>query len=141
MGLDMYLEGRKYNAGRIQPMEDGFKIKEVVLELGYWRKHPNLHGYIVQEFADGEDNCQDIMLDRDCLTKLRAAIVDNILPDTTGFFFGKSPKADSMNADEKAWFEEQKAEDLKTIDAAIAWLGPEPYKGDVWRSVIYRASW
>jgi hypothetical protein len=27
-------------------------------EVGYWRKHPDLHGYIVETFADGVDACQ-----------------------------------------------------------------------------------
>ena len=57
MGLDMYLEGRKSRYDK-QETEDGFPLQTKVLELGYWRKHPNLHGYIVQEFADGVDECQ-----------------------------------------------------------------------------------
>ena len=68
MGLDMYLTGEKYffayppEEARI-PHEDGFEVRSQILRLGYWRKHPNLHGYIVNNFADGEDNCQSIFLD------------------------------------------------------------------------------
>jgi len=59
MGLDMFLHGEKYFWGHNgkRPKEDGFEVKEHILELGYWRKHPNLHGYIVQTFADGKDEC------------------------------------------------------------------------------------
>jgi len=33
-----------------------------IYELVYWRKHPDLHGFIVTTFADGVDNCQQIWL-------------------------------------------------------------------------------
>lgn len=49
MGLDMYLEGKEHIGGE-------------TVELGYWRKHPDLHGYIVGTFADGKDICQEIPL-------------------------------------------------------------------------------
>lgn len=71
MGLDMCLyEGEK--------------------EIAYWRKHPNLHGYIVQNFADGVDECQKIRLNKDDVEKILNAVVSNSLPVTTGFFFGVS---------------------------------------------------
>jgi hypothetical protein len=56
MGLDMYLTGEKFLMTR-NLEEDGFRLRSKTLELGYWRKHPNLHGYIVQTFADGTDEC------------------------------------------------------------------------------------
>ena len=66
MGLDMYLTGRKsygYMASKNEVLkEDGFPVREKVLEIGYWRKHPNLHGYIVENFAGGVDECQEIFL-------------------------------------------------------------------------------
>ena len=60
MGLDMYLKGNKfYWTNWREPeknlTEEGFKLTEKTLELGYWRKHPNLHGYIVKTFAEGVD--------------------------------------------------------------------------------------
>ena len=61
MGLDMYLTGEKFvMATGLQ--EDGFPLRSKTLELGYWRKHPNLHGYIVQTFVGGKDECQEIYL-------------------------------------------------------------------------------
>ena len=80
MGLDMNLYGRKliaYNRWdeKAAPlMEDGFPVSDVILEMGYWRKHPNLHGYIVNIFADGEDECQEIELSEEDLLKIAAAI-------------------------------------------------------------------
>ena len=71
MGLDMYLEGHKFHSsyylnGYPKPKPtcpDGFEIKSTTLDLGYWRKHPNLHGYIVNTYAEGKDECQEIYLD------------------------------------------------------------------------------
>lgn len=67
MGLDMYLTGSKFlftnwEHPEKNRKEDGIEIESVRLRLAYWRKHPNLHGYIVQTFADGKDECQEIEL-------------------------------------------------------------------------------
>jgi hypothetical protein len=59
MGLDMYLKGEKLVMNTsLDLREDGFRLSSKTLDLGYWRKHPNLHGYIVQTFADGK--AQDV---------------------------------------------------------------------------------
>lgn len=129
MGLDMYLEGRKFIHGidkKERPKEDGYELKYRILELGYWRKHPNLHGYIVQTFADGKDDCQDIELGAEDLQKIINAIKANKLPETTGFFFGKSDGSETP-------------EDIRILEAAIQWLKTE--EPGVWRNVVYRASW
>ena len=75
MGLDMYLYGE----------ENGEQI-----ELGYWRKHPNLHGFIVQTFANALDDCQKIELSVKDLQTVYEAVNVEALPETEGFFFGKS---------------------------------------------------
>ena len=82
MGLDMYLEGEKHlftdfrNPQSI-PLEDGYRLKTRVVELGYWRKHPNLHGYIVNTFAEGIDNCRPIALEANDIEKIIDAAVNN----------------------------------------------------------------
>jgi len=88
MGLDMYLNGRAFLWK--EERRDGYRLREVEIELGYWRKHPNLHGYIVQHFAGGKDLCQDIPLTAENMIQIVAAIQDKALPETTGFFFGSS---------------------------------------------------
>jgi hypothetical protein len=128
MGLDMYLEGRKFCHSSNRKRLEGFPIKEIVLELGYWRKHPNLHGAVVQTFADGIDECQDIELNSADLQNLKEMVLVGSLPPTTGFFFGQS----SIDQSEQA-------RDVQILDAALEWLlAPDP---DHWKSVIYRASW
>lgn len=133
MGLDMYLEGRKYimedwSNPNNNETEEGFRVKQKVYDLGYWRKHPNLHGYIVQEFAAGEDNCQDIELGQEELIQLIDAIKNKRLPSTTGFFFGKSDGSD-----------DEMQEDLSVFTRALIWLQVKDDRH--FRSVVYRASW
>lgn len=131
MGLDMYLEGRKYvsenyNHPEKNRMEDGFRIKGVTLELGYWRKHPNLHGFIVQTFADGVDQCQEIPLSKENLAKILQAIKGEELPETKGFFFGASDGT-------------EKDEDTGIFRSALKWLMSD--ETGYSNSVVYRASW
>ena len=71
MGLDMYLRGDKFittfddtkrdkdgKALRVKrPVVDGFDVEKHILDLGTWRKFAPLHVYIVNEFADGVDEC------------------------------------------------------------------------------------
>lgn len=135
MGLDMYLRGRKLMTQRYvgdkekAPKMDGFFISEVELELGYWRKHPNLHGFIVQTFAKGNDNCQQIDLSAEDLRRIITGIEARLLPHTQGFFFGTS-----------AGTKEEQDEDLAVFRAALEWVTAEdPDKN--WRSVYYQASW
>ena len=129
MGLDMYLTGEKFimTADGMNPQEDGFRLRSKTLELGYWRKHPNLHGYIVQTFAGGEDECQTIDLS-DHIRTIIAAVQARDLPDTTGFFFGVSDSSP-----------ERLEEDIAIFENALAWL--ETDESGVVRFIKYRASW
>jgi hypothetical protein len=129
MGLDMYLNGDvfftyEHPNRQLPPFE---KVGEVY-QLGYWRKHPNLHGFIVQTFADGVDECQEIELTPERIGTIIAAVKSRELPETTGFFFGESDDSD-----------EQTAHDVQVFEEALKWLETE--EPDVWRSVTYRASW
>ncbi len=125
MGLDMYLTGERYFHNRGWPPKRGQKKAELI-DLGYWRKHPNLHGYIVEQFAGGEDDCRKIDLEADHIRQIIAAIEADQLPETTGFFFGTSDGS-------------EKPLDLQIFREALAWL-EEPEDG-VWRSITYQASW
>lgn len=123
MGLDMYLIGEVFFCGARTRGEP----KGEYYHLGYWRKHPNLHGYIVRHFADNEDKCQRIELTADDIRQIIDAVKARLLPQTTGFFFGKSDGSEYES-------------DLEILTAALAWLEAEvpPMQ---WRSVYYQASW
>lgn len=128
MGLDMYLTGCKYlsEINNKRPQEDGFPVEARHLALGYWHKHPDLHGFIVETFADGKDDCQDIDLDDGDVQQILDAVEADTLPHTQGFFFGTSSPEDKQPT-------------LDILHAALAWMKQEE-KG-VYRSLIYRASW
>lgn len=133
MGLDMYLVGNKFywtdwEKPENNKTEDGFKLTDVNLQLAYWRKHPNLHGYIVETFAEGKDECQQIDLGEADIKKIIEAVKEGALPETTGFFFGKSEMTD-----------QERAEDIAFFEKALEWVNTKE-KG-VSRSVHYRASW
>jgi hypothetical protein len=135
MGLDMNLYGKKWLFAALRPeeapapTEDGYEIRYKVLELGYWRKHPNLHGYIVDTFADGVDECQEISLGEEAIVQTIAAIRKKELPETAGFFFGKSDSS-------------RDAESIAILENALKWLRAKtPDDGREIREVFYKASW
>jgi len=128
MGLDMYLTGER-TLGRIERPGSKYRIRlKEEHELGYWRKHPNLHGYIVQHFADGIDECQPISLSEYELQDIIDAVKSGSLPETTGFFFGVSEGTP-----------EQIENDLSILQGAIDWLNADDPEG--YRDVFYQASW
>lgn len=131
MGLDMYLNGKKFiwtnwDKPELNPTEDGFEVKERVLRLGYWRKHPNLHGYIVNTFADGVDECQEVDLSKEDLERILEAVEADTLPHTEGFFFGVSTAED-------------KPETIQILKNALKWLAT--LEDGISKSVHYQASW
>jgi len=144
MGLDMYLEGEKYRFTDWENPEnnlkqDGFKVIKVILDIGYWRKHPNLHGFIVETFADGVDKCQEIYISAEHLQTIKDAVVNDNLTYTEGFFFGKSYDRHSKDKDEAEWGQQEYDETIEILDKAIQWLGVK--ENNISRSINYRASW
>jgi hypothetical protein len=96
MGLDMYAYSVR-NRELAKPVD--FKLDEAgsdnVLELHYWRKHPDLHGWMEALYyrKGGQAecfNCVPVQLDSKDLDELEVAIKAMTLPDTSGFFFGDS---------------------------------------------------
>lgn len=69
---------------------------QIGIELCYWRKHPDLHGWMRDLFHDkgGKSetafNGDVVFLTVDDVENLRTAIIDEKLPYTSGFFFGES---------------------------------------------------
>lgn len=64
-------------------------------EIMYWRKHPNLHGWMEELYYEkqGENdsfNCTPVELTSEDLDLLEKDILENRLPHTDGFFFGES---------------------------------------------------
>ena len=64
-------------------------------EIMYWRKHPNLHGWMENLYYEkqGEENpfnSAPVELTSEDLDLLEKDILENRLPHTVGFFFGES---------------------------------------------------
>jgi hypothetical protein len=79
-------------------------------ELAYWRKHPNLQGWMetlyISKGGQEEFNCVPVELDHNDLDNLEQAITNRELPETQGFFFGSDSD------------EHYKEQDLKFIEKA-----------------------
>ena len=97
MGLDMYayVAGRKGQLNEYWENYDGEKDVSPVekpRELAYWRKHPNLHGWMLQLWNErggtGDFNGDELELTWDDLDNLEYAVKHKQLPGTAGFFFG-----------------------------------------------------
>lgn len=88
MGLDMYLNKETYvqnwehhskenkhtisvkKGGKVRTDIKPERITYITEQVGYWRKFNALHGWIVNNCADGVDECQRISLSSDDITKL-----------------------------------------------------------------------
>jgi hypothetical protein len=73
------------------------------MELAYWRKHPNLQGWMrdlyYEKGGEGEFNCVDVELTLEDLDALEASLDEEALPETTGFFFGSDSSEYYAEAD------------------------------------------
>ena len=137
MGLDMYAyaaakegeqaafdQGSKWDAEKDDMVNP---IAPAPREIAYWRKHPNLHGWM-ERLAEsknveyGSFNGVELELTWADIDALEQAVTHKQLPATTGFFFGS-------DADE-LYYES----DLAFIKAARA----ELFLG---LRVFYNSSW
>lgn len=136
MGLDMYA----YTAARKDAYRDywdgyDWEKKESnqtePTELAYWRKHPNLHGWMESLWqekgypggsSDAMFNGIELELSWEDLDRLEQDILDNRLPRTQGFFFGD---------DSSEYYREQDLEFVRRAKADI-FIGLK---------VFYNSSW
>ena len=102
MGLDMF--AFKVRKGVITESVD-FNLpddNESQEELHYWRKHPNLHGWmenLYQEKGGKSEsfNCDNLQLTEEDINRLEEDVNNDSLPETQGFFFGQSYPEDKVN--------------------------------------------
>ena len=92
MGLDMYALSTK---AKLNKEVDFDTINLDTEDIHYWRKHPNLHGWM-QSLYESKGGTSDsfngdcVVLTNNDLLDLERDIMDGNLPDTQGFFFGNS---------------------------------------------------
>ena len=160
MGLDMYLEARKYvrkvdySSTEPETTEEyktllsffppavdefnDFAGAEVQVTIGYWRKANQVHNWFVTKCAGGVDECQPIRVDSEQLAVLRGlcqAILDAPEAERTSKANELLPTTagfffGSTEVDE--WYFEDLRRTVAILDKAIA-------LDDV--SLIYQASW
>lgn len=140
MGLDQYAYVAAkagayyeyYEDENYEKDEDDLTKLRKPTELAYWRKHPNLQGWMERLWveknpgADGETgdmfNCVELELTWEDLERLEADVKAGNLPKTKGFFFGDDSD------------EFYKKDDLEFIKKAKA----EVFLG---LKVFYNSSW
>lgn len=106
MGLDMYAyaaaregQNREYWESVEWDAEAGdYKNSELTkpIEIAYWRKHPNLHGWmealwrsrVINEDIEESFNGIELGLTWEDIDQLEQDINEGALPGTSGFFFG-----------------------------------------------------
>ena len=100
MGLDQYAYKTKVKLSKAvdfgeelnKAAESGEQVYD---DFNYWRKHPNLQGWMqkLYEKKGGQNpdfNCSPVALTQEDIDNLAQDILDNNLPQTSGFFFGES---------------------------------------------------
>ena len=124
MGLDMYLIGEKITSTR--DIVDGYKVSSVSLDLGQWRKHWDLHKYIM-DMIHPMDGAK-IELDAEEMRRIADAVEQGKLPDAN--------YRDEIDAYHKE--PDQVAATVKILRDAADWLDKDDH---TWKSVEYYGSW
>lgn len=117
MGLDMYLEARRFVSGYSHSKDEERQLfDEIVSSVGmsgmsderfatvsvnvaYWRKANSIHEWFVKNVQDGEDDCKTYYVSREKLMELEELcrrvsqsgepeVAAELLPTASGFFFG-----------------------------------------------------
>jgi len=141
MGLDMYAyvaakagqQAEFYEGSEWDPDHKEHRNPNVnkPRDIAYWRKHPNLHGWMAQLWLKREGNALreadnfngiEMELTAEDLDDLELAVKKRRLPGTSGFFFGSDADKHYYN------------DDLKFIQEARA----EMFLG---LKVFYNSSW
>jgi hypothetical protein len=135
MGLDMYAyvatkagQQKEYydNANFDNDLKELTSTVNKPREIAYWRKHPNLHGWMNRLWeakgGSGDFNGDELELTAEDLDMLEHDVVNSQLPATGGFFFGN-------NSDEH--YKEHDLEFIKNARAEL-FLGLK---------VFYNSSW
>jgi len=105
MGLDMYAYVAT-REGQQREYYDGAEWDEITKdlvntkvnkprEIAYWRKHPNLHGWMERlaeqkKLSYDSFNGIEMELTAEDLDELERAVTHRQLPATSGFFFGNN---------------------------------------------------
>ena len=107
MGLDMYAQRMKFTPTKEVDFSEEIFAKDDrgeldyetpivgAKEIAYWRKHPDLHGWMEQLYqkkggSELSFNGDPVVITEEDLDELKITILTGNLPSTKGFFFGES---------------------------------------------------
>ena len=112
MGLDMYA-WRVKAENAVGDFDFNGNDENKPIELFYWRKHHDLHGWMQNLYAskggDHEFNCIPVRLTLEDLDNLEKDIRSKMLPETRGFFFGDNPPDEESNLRDLDFIDEARA--------------------------------
>jgi hypothetical protein len=117
--------------------------RKTSFEVGYWRKANQIHNWIIENCADGLDECQQIEVGVDDLANLRdlckTVLEDHskaseLLPTRSGFFFG------SLEYDE--YYFKDLEDTIEIIEPVLAFMEKTKDENGYYNyDIIYQASW
>lgn len=112
MGLDMYLEARRFISDwrdEDKPLQEAvnaaipdrgdMNVNTVICQAAYWRKANQIHKWFVDNVQDGTDDCGTYYVSQEQLKALRDvcqrvledhSLAESLLPNQGGFFFGST---------------------------------------------------
>lgn len=160
MGLDMYLEARRFVSGYSHSGEEENQLfndlaKTIGMEqahderyitvnvnVAYWRKANAIHDWFVKNVQDGEDDCRSYYVSREklqelhdlCLKVVKAGtqeVAEELLPTASGFFFGDTAY-DEYYFEQVDWTAKRLAEILRTIPEKSGMTGVDFYYNSSW---------
>jgi hypothetical protein len=149
MGLDMYLDKRTYVKHWDHNGDDNYevkvtkggeptnidpkKVKYIIEEAGYWRKANAIHKWFVDNCQNGVDDCRDAYVSTEDLQTLldlcRIVIIDKskaeqLLPSTSGFFFG--------NTEYDEWYYNDIQNTIEVLEKALEDKDADYYYSSSW---------
>ena len=153
MGLDMYLNARKFTTPEYFNPEDFNRISsaldlspehmsdmpsiDININVAYWRKSNQIHQWFVNNVQDGKDDCDEYPVNHQTLITLKELcklVLENKnlakvhLPTQEGFFFG--------NTEYDEWYYSDIEDTIKQIDNVL-----EHYPLEKGWSLSYHSSW
>lgn len=103
MGLDMFLDGVKYESAIYDENRKLIQKRKIIKTLEIqWRKANQIHKWFVDNIQDGSDDCHSYELEENNLRELlnlckeilnsnfRTEKAKELLPTESGFFFGST---------------------------------------------------
>ena len=124
------------------------RVQSIVEIVGYWRKSNQIHNWFVQNVQDGEDDCKEYRVSREQFQSLlddvnavlsardtpeEKGAIEDLLPPTSGFFFG------SNEIDDWYWGDVENTEHL--IESVLAEMDEDAKNSESWVDYYYQSSW